>query len=210
MTTGASPAYHLPNKMGRIIILGMEEILGRDGLDAVLNMSGLPGWSEGYPPDDMRLEFPFADLSTLQAALDKLYGPRSGHGVALRSGRAGFKFGLREFGGQLGMNEVSFRLLPMSEKLPQGAELFAGLFNQFSDQRVRVETCDTHILWHIERCPVCWGRQSQEPLCHLSVGLLQEALYWVSGGKFFTVEETACIARGDPACTIAIDRQPLD
>jgi len=210
MTTGLNPAYHLPNKMGRIILLGMQEILGTDGLNAVLNASGLLPWSEGYPPDDMRLEFSFADLSRVQAGLEKMYGPLGGRGLALRSGRAGFKFGLRQFGDQLGMNEMSFRLLPMSEKLPKGAELFAGLFNQFSDQRVRVETCEAHILWHIERCPVCWERQSQEPLCHLAVGLLQEALYWVSSGKNFIVEETACVARGDPACSIAISRQPLD
>jgi len=38
---------------------------------------------------------------------------------------------------------------------------------------------------------------------------LQEALYWLSGGKVFNVEETACIAKGDPACTIVIDRIPL-
>ncbi len=217
MSIDASPAYHLPNNMGRIILLGMEEILGKDGLNAVLNKSGLPrwsgglpGWSDGYPPDDMRLGFSFEDLSQLQVALEDLYGDRSGRGLALRSGRAGFKFGLRQFGGQLGLNEVSFRLLPVSEKLPQGAELLAGLFNQFSDERVRVETCETHILWHIERCPVCWGRESQDPLCHLAVGLLQEALYWVSAGKSFIVEEIACIARRDPACTIAITRQPLD
>lgn len=210
MSTDAKPAYHLPNTMGRITLLGMQEILGTDGLNAVLNKTGLPAWSKGYPPDDMLLEFPFSDLSRLQAALEDMYGPRGGRGLALRSGRAGFKFGLRQFGGQLGLNDVGFRLLPMSEKLPKGAEIFASLFNQFSDQRVRVETSDALILWHIERCPICWERQSQEPLCHLAVGVLQEALYWASGGKNFIVEETACIARGDPACTIAINRQPLD
>jgi predicted hydrocarbon binding protein len=196
--------------MGRIILVGMEEILGIGDLNAVLQTAGLPGLSECYPPDDMRLDFSFSDLSRLQVALEQKYGARSGRGVALRSGRAGFKFGLRHFGQQLGLNEVSFRLLPMSEKLPRGAELLAGLFNEFSDQRVRVETCDTHILWHILRCPVCWERQSQEAICHLPVGLMQEALYWVSGGKYFLVEETACIAQGDPACTISINRQPLD
>jgi predicted hydrocarbon binding protein len=46
-------------------------------------------------------------------------------------------------------------------------------------------------------------------MCHLAVGLLQESLYWLSGGKMFNVEETACIGRGDAACTISIDRTPL-
>jgi predicted hydrocarbon binding protein len=42
------------------------------------------------------------------------------------------------------------------------------------------------------------------------VGILQEALYWVSGGKFFNVEETHCIAAGDNACLIEIDKQPIE
>lgn len=75
---------------------------------------------------------------------------------------------------------------------------------------MRVETSETLLLWHIERCPLCWERQSTDVLCHLAVGVLQEALYWLSGGKSFILQETACIARGDPACTIAIHRQPLD
>jgi predicted hydrocarbon binding protein len=210
MSTDASPAYFLPNTMGHIILSGMEEILGHDELNAVLNKARLDAWSEVHPPNDMSLEFPFTSLSRLMTALEELYGARGGRGLALRAGRASLKFGLRQFGEQLGLNDASFRLLPVSEKLSQGAELLAGLFNQFSDERVTVEISETHILWHIERCPVCWERKSQEPLCHLAVGLIQEALYWVSGGKNFIVEETACIARGDPACTIAINQQPLD
>ena len=47
-----------------------------------------------------------------------------------------------------------------------------------------------------------------DPVCHLAVGLLQEALYWVSGGKVFNVEEKTCIAAGDATCTIEIDANP--
>ena len=43
----------------------------------------------------------------------------------------------------------------------------------------------------------------------MAVGLLQEGLYWVSGGKYFNVEETDCIAKGDLACTIMIDKVPM-
>jgi predicted hydrocarbon binding protein len=39
--------------------------------------------------------------------------------------------------------------------------------------------------------------------------LAQESLYWLSGGKIFHVEETACIAQGDPRCTLKIDLVPL-
>ena len=109
----------------------------------------------------------------------------------------------------LGLTEMAFRLLPLSTKLHTGANSFAGLFNKHTDQRVRVEEFDTTILWHIERCPLCWERTSDGPVCHLAVGLLQEALYWLSGGKVFSVEEIACHARGDERCTILIQKTPL-
>jgi predicted hydrocarbon binding protein len=51
---------------------------------------------------------------------------------------------------------------------------------------------------------------TDSPCCQLNVGLLQETLFWVSGGKYFMVEETSCIANGDQTCTIHLSRQPLE
>ena len=83
-------------------------------------------------------------------------------------------------------------------------------FNNYSDQRVRLEENEDQFTWFIDRCPICWGRKSDSAVCQLAVGLLQEALFWVSGGKYFIVEETHCIAKGDKCCTIAINKQPLE
>jgi predicted hydrocarbon binding protein len=124
-------------------------------------------------------------------------------------GRAAFAYGLREYGSQLGLTEMAFRLLPLPTKMHVGAKAFADLFNRHTDQVVRLEETDTHLFWHIERCPLCWERHTHEPVCHLAVGLLQESLYWVSGGKIFNVEEILCIARGDPSCTISIEKAPI-
>jgi len=99
--------------------------------------------------------------------------------------------------------------LPLPMKVSAGAKVFAELFNNFTDQRVRVEEADGKLLWHIDRCPLCWERRAQDPVCHLAVGLLQEALYWLSGGKVFNVEEQTCIATGDTTCTIVIDQTPI-
>ena len=41
MSKAEHSGYYYPNKMGRIILLGMEEIVGRNGLNAVLNMAEL-------------------------------------------------------------------------------------------------------------------------------------------------------------------------
>jgi predicted hydrocarbon binding protein len=202
--------FFYPNKMGRIILQAMEEVIGHIGVNAVLNLANLNYRINNYPPNDLEKGFNFIELSKIQEALEGLYGPRGGRGLALRTGRACFKYGLREFGPMLGATDIAFRLLPFDPKLRAGADIFAEAFNKFSDQRVRVEEQADRFLWHIDRCPICWKRHTETPVCHLAVGILQESLYWASGGKVYNVEETACIAMGDPACTIVIEKKPLD
>jgi predicted hydrocarbon binding protein len=198
-----------PPKMGKIMLLGMEEIMGANGVGALL---GLP-LLENSVPQPLSAEsnhaFPFETISSMQSALELLYGPHGGRGLALRIGRACFKYGLKEYGSLLGLTEMTFRLLSLPVKLHIGAKAFADLFNKHTDQRVRVEERENDILWHIDRCPLCWQRKAIEPVCHLAVGLMQESLYWLSGGKVFNVRETTCVAQGDSACAIVIDRIPL-
>jgi hypothetical protein len=210
MTSQVENTYFYPNKMGRIVLLAMEELVGHNGMIAVLSLANLRQRLNHLPANDLELAFSFDEMGKLQGALESIYGPRSGRGLALRVGRACFKYGLREFGPLLGCMDLSFRLLPLEPKLRTGADLFAGIFNRYSDQRVRVEEQEGCFLWHIDRCPVCWQRHSESSVCHLAVGLLHEALYWVSGGKSFHVEEMNCIAKGDAACTILIEKQSLD
>ena len=201
--------YHYPNRMGRIILLSMEEVMGRNGVNAVLKLASHPSLIENYPPDDAQLAFPFSTVSSLCEMLEQVYGPHGGRGLALRVGRACFNYGVRQYGTQLGLAEMAFRLLPLPLKLNAGAKALAELFNNFTDQRVRIEEEDRNLLWHIERCPLCWERRTHGPSCHLAVGLLQEALFWLSGGKVFNVEEKTCIAAGDNTCTIVIDQAPM-
>ena len=57
-----------------------------------------------------------------------------------------------------------------------------------------------YILWKIDK-----------PLRFLNaVGTLEEALFWVSGGKHYRIEETFCVAKGDPTCTIIINKHPIE
>ena len=201
--------FYYPNRMGRIILLSMEEVMGRNGVNAILKLAALSPLMEAYPEDDTKLAFPFKTLGIITDTLEHAYGPHGGRGLALRVGRACFNYGVRQYGTQLGLTEMAFRLLPLPMKVSAGARVFAGLFNNFTDQRVRVEEEDGKLLWHIDRCPLCWERKAHDPVCHLAVGLLQEALYWLSGGKIFNVEEQTCIAAGDATCTIVIDQSPI-
>ncbi|MCC6260324.1 MAG: 4-vinyl reductase [Anaerolineales bacterium] len=198
-------SFYYPQKMGRALLAGMEEILSPNGMRHALKLGGLENMLQEQPVQ----KFPFESISALQTTLELIYGPHGGRGVALRAGRASFKYGLKEYGSMLGLTESAFRLLALPNKLHAGARAFAELFNKHTDQIVRVTEGENQIIWQIERCPLCWGRAAEEPICHLAVGLIQEALYWVSGGKVFNVEETECRAAGGATCKIVIDKTPL-
>jgi predicted hydrocarbon binding protein len=202
-------SFYYPQKMGRVILLGMEEVIGSNGVAGVLRLNSLEALAEYHPPVSNERSFSFETISAIQTAFELAYGPRGGRGVALRVGRASFKYGLKEYGSMLGLTEMAFRLLSLSTKLRVGTRNFAELFNKHTDQKVSIEEQGNKILWKIERCPLCWERKADEPACHLAVGLIQEALYWVSGGKVFNVEETTCIAVGSGVCTITIDPTPI-
>ncbi len=45
-------AFYYPNRMGRIILESMEEVVGRNGLNAVFNLAGRSDLIGNYPAPD--------------------------------------------------------------------------------------------------------------------------------------------------------------
>ncbi|MBI4631658.1 MAG: 4-vinyl reductase [Chloroflexi bacterium] len=188
----------------------MEEVMGKNGLNAILNMASLQRLIDNYPPEDLEREFDFSDYSALHAALEEMYGPRGGRGLALRAGRATFAQGLKNFGALAGVGDMAFKVLPLAVKIKVALPSMAKVFSQVSDQYSTVEELDNDYVYTIHKCPCCWGRKSDKQVCYTATGLLQEAFKWVSGGHEFRVNEDKCIAMGDPACTFIIQKEPID
>jgi len=201
--------YHYPNKFGLIAIKALEDVMGKNGVNAILNLAHLPQLIDHYPPDTLERNFNFSDFSALTLALEEMYGPRGGRGLALRAGRATFSDALRNFGALAGVGDLAFKVLPLQAKLRIGLPAMAKIFSQISDQRSTVAERENEFVYTIHRCPVCWGRTSDKPVCFFAVGLLQEALKWVSGGNEFRVNESRCVAVGDEVCDFVIQKIPI-
>jgi predicted hydrocarbon binding protein len=179
-------------------------------LNAILNLAHLPHLIENYPPDNLDREFNFADFSAINLALEEMYGPRGGRGLALRAGRAAFADALRNFGALAGAGDLAFKVLPLQAKMRIGIPAMARIFTQISDQYSTVEEKENEFVYTIHRCPVCWGRKgADKPVCFVAVGLLQEGLKWVSGGNEFRVNESKCVAIGDDVCEFIIQKTPI-
>ena len=143
-------------------------------------------------------------FARLQADLEQVYGPRAGAGLALRIGRALFHHGLRVHGRAMRLDEATFRLLPFAAKLRAAGTACAQFLEQRAGIHLQFEQTADRLTCTLQECPLCAGA-SARPGCHLAIGLLQEALYWLSGGKHYPVEETACRRNGAPACVLTVD-----
>jgi predicted hydrocarbon binding protein len=202
--------YYYPNKFALITVKAFEQVMGRNGLNAILNLAHLPHLIDNNPPDNLEKNFNFAEYSMLNYALEEMYGPRGGRGLALRAGRALFEDALRNFGALAGVGDLAFRVLPLPAKLRIGLPAMAKIFSQISDQHTTVKEEANEIIYTIHRCPVCWGRTGvDKPVCFIATGMLQESLKWVSGGLEFRVNESKCIAMGEEVCEFVIQKTPM-
>jgi predicted hydrocarbon binding protein len=202
--------YCYPNLIAKIYLGAIEEVMGANGLKALLNMAGMQHLIGNYPPGNLAKEFDFVDFAHLNEAMEMMYGPRGGRALSLRAGRKAFDQGLKNFGSMVGVADKTFRLLPLSIRLKVGLRAIATAFSSTSDQISYVEEESDHFIYVIERCPVCWNRHADSPICHAAMGIIQEALSWGTSGRAFKMAETTCIAKGDDACRFIIYKEPLD
>lgn len=205
------PNFFYPNRMGRVILASMRQTLGRDRLNEVLQAAGLPQFNtSSLLPNNLEKRFSFENIAALQAAVERVFGEREGRRLNHHIGQGTFNLGLKDFDPVVGISDLPLRVIPLGVKFRVGLDVFARVFNQFSDQVVKVTDTEQHYLWIIERCPVCWGRHTDEPCCQLAGGLLEEAAFWASGGRRFAIVETLCRARGDANCVFRIAKAPIE
>ena len=200
--------YYYPNKMGRIYLTALEEVMGKNGLNAILRMAKLDHFIDHYPPDNLAKEFDFSDIAALHTALEEMYGPRGGRGLCQRAGRALFSNGLRNFGALAGAGDLAFKVLPLGTKIRIAVPAIAKVFSTTTDQISNAVDQGDHFIYTIERCSMCWGRQADKPVCHTAVGIIQEAMKWMSGGKEFRVEMHECMAMGAPVGKLKVFKEP--
>ena len=190
------------DRMGEVFIEGLEESMGHTGLTTVLKQAGV------RRRDKNPLEG--ADLERILEAMGVLFGPRAGFGMAQCTGRACFKYGLRAFGVELGLNDLQFRLQPPAMRIREAMGLLAYIIGQVYGVRVRVEQDQNSYRWIVPSPVPLPGRQLNPSVYHMMMGALRELLYWASGGKTYAIDQKDGDGIGNPGCTIVIARQPLE
>ena len=199
-----------PNRFALITFSAFEDVLGKNGLNSILNLAGLNHLVDNTPPGNLERNFDFADLSSIFIALEEMYGPRGGRGLALRVGRVTYTDFMKNFGALAGFNDPEFKQLPVRTKIETSLFAASNIFSKMTDQNTTVSETEGEYIWSTHNCPICWGRKNQDKaVCFATIGFLQAMLNNVSGGLEFKVNEAKCQAMGEEVCEIVIEKDPV-
>lgn len=208
MSPELSNLYY-PNRLARSFFVAMDDVMGKHGLSALLQLSNLNQFENHPPGNDLNRTFDFAYISALNIGLEEMYGQRGGRGMALRIGSAAFAQGLKNFGALRGLGDPAFRAKSLEERTDLGLRALVHVLNHFTDQTTRLTLEGATYQLACEYCPFAYGRVSDKPVCHTMVGMIQECLRWASNGYEFYVREVACLACGDDECVFRINKSPI-
>jgi hypothetical protein len=190
-----------PNRGARALLLGLQDLLGGHGLVAVLKLASLDEWVGGLPPDTLERAADFAQLTALTQGLVKLYGQRSGSGLARQANRVTFAETWSDFGALSGFKDEQFLQLPLERRLKVGGMAVARVFNEISDLGASFIVADGETRFEFENCPYCLHVQADAPICGALTGWIEGALGLIGADGHLLVSEMACTAVGDARCT---------
>lgn len=191
------------NSLVRQALTSAQEVMGDNGLNAVLRTSGLERFIGNFPPNNLEPSIQASQYAQLNKAIEDFYG-RGGKGMLRRIGKASFQYGLREQSALLGVAGVALKLLPEKQRIKFILNGMADALKK-SNPEVNAWVDDTvDRLAYIEAtCAICHSRHSETPICYLYVGSITEAVQWATG-KEYEIRETHCIAKGDEYCRFEV------
>ncbi len=194
------------NAMLLQLLKGIEEVMGINGLNAVLRLSGLERYVDNPPPNNLEFGVLAREYAALNEAIEQFTG-RAGKGMLQRIGRSSFRWGVKEQSAVMGLAGIALKVLPV--QLRKRAVLLGvrkGIMDTVNYASIDVQEENGVLVFTDYACVSCHTRHSQQPVCHLYVGSLQEAMTYATGKDFqaFEVLETHCLARGDDFCRFEI------
>jgi hypothetical protein len=193
----------VPNQLLCLAFVTAQEILGKNGLNSILNYTKLLDYIDNYPPNTLDQQHPLSDFTRFVSGMVEVLGEKGARSVMLQSGLKGFK-------NMLGDMPELFDL--------KGVKVAQGPPDKLFDEYVRIETMmiqagiqifgeglhtyyATDEGWCLELSPCYWcqGLKAGSAICYGEVGFDLGIARWILGPDA-RVEETHCIARGDPMC----------
>ena len=191
------------NSLVRQALTSAQEVMGDNGLNAVLRTSGLERFIGNLPPNNLEPSIQASQYAKLNQAIEDFYG-RAGKGMLRRIGKASFQYAVREQSALLGVVGVALKLLPEKQRIKFILNGMVDALKKSNPQvDARLDESDGKLAYIESTCAICHSRHSETPICYLYVGSIGEAVQWATG-KEHQIIETHCLAKGDPYCRFEV------
>ncbi len=195
------PNRRVSNRYFRHLMQAIEEELGAHSLHRMLRSAGLERYLGALPPADDQARAYASEIAILARVIREYYG-QGARGSLTRVGRAAWRCMLAEatFSQRVGL--LAARWLPGASRPGRALELLADEIRP-QDGQIGVHHSEDGLLLVDESSDQTFGQASEERLCWITVGMIQEALKWATGGDH-EVEEVSCRAAGAQSCRFQI------
>ncbi len=191
------------NSLVRQALTSAQEVMGDNGLNAVLRTSGLERFIGNFPPNNLEPSIQASQYAKLNQAIEDFYG-RAGKGMLRRIGKASFQYAVREQAALLGVAGVALKLLPEKQRIKFILNGMVDALKKSNPQvDARLDESDGKLAYIESTCAICHSRHSETPICYLYVGSIGEAVQWATG-KEHQIIETHCLAKGDLYCRFEV------
>ena len=198
----------LPNQLLSLALTTMDEVMGRNGTNTILNYVNLQKFKDNYPPYNLELEQSSDDFARLLTGIIDVLGEKGARPILFRGGKRSFEIMRENY-----PNLWSLDGIEPTEKTPDrlykefvniqniivnaSTQIFGDIFKLYeSDDGLVLENHD---------CYWCKGLKAKEPICHGSVGFNYAIAEWIMG-EDARVEEVKCSAVGDDMCMFIMYR----
>lgn len=193
----------ISNATFRRALLSAKRVIGEDDLNAVLYTAGLSRFVNKIPDDDLNTEITAEEFARFNAAIEERYG-RGGQFVLKRIGNEMYRAMVKDQSALLGLAGITLKLMPAEQRINFLLNSLANAAQETNPKlETQVEQYEGRASYAEHHCPICMGRESDHPVCHLQAGELEEAVRWAVGNAF-EVREIECIAKGDHLCRFVV------
>lgn len=197
------------NTIVRQALVSAEEVMGANGLNAVLRLSGLGRFVNNLPPDNLDAGIKASEYAQLNQAIEEFYG-RGGKGMLRRIGKASFQYAVKEQAALLGIAGTALKVLPQKQRIKFILNSMANALKKSNPQvEAWVDEEGDKLAYVESSCAICHSRKSDKPICYLYLGSLGEAVEWATG-KEYEIIETHCMAHGDEYCRFEVGEAVAD
>lgn len=193
---------YISNMTFRVVLLGIAEIIGQNGLKTILNYANLRKYVDELPPNDHEINRCLAsEVALADSGVAEIFGKNGGAAILFQVGRMQAKWGLEENPDTVKAARGIFAGKSEDEIAQTALTLAAGVVAAETQCKAWVEADGADYLYHIDENTHSFGITSDTPVCHVTSGFVTGIVQWATGQHDWIGKEEHCMAQGAGYCT---------